>query len=127
MRMDGVSRIQRLEGLGVNPEAASALASATGVTDKMFASILGVNARTVREHRKARKKFKGDLATRIYQYYRVYRRAYDALGGEENVRDWLGDPQLALGMQRPRDLLRSPLGVDEVLNLLGAIEHGVYM
>jgi putative toxin-antitoxin system antitoxin component (TIGR02293 family) len=49
------------------------------------------------------------------------------LGDEQSGRDWLKTQQSALGDRRPLDLLAVDVGLEEVLNVLGAIEEGVYL
>jgi putative toxin-antitoxin system antitoxin component (TIGR02293 family) len=46
---------------------------------------------------------------------------------EETVfQDWMRRPNMALGENRPLDLLDTRQGVELLLQLLGQIEHGVY-
>lgn len=57
----------------------------------------------------------------------VTKRAIEVFGSEEKARRWLHTPNFALGDVRPVDLLRTKEGTDEVLGILGRIEHGVFV
>jgi putative toxin-antitoxin system antitoxin component (TIGR02293 family) len=57
---------------------------------------------------------------------RVFLAANEVLGGEDEAREWLGEPVMALGGKRPVDLLDTDVGAHEVVNLLNCIKWGVY-
>ncbi|WP_169697762.1 MbcA/ParS/Xre antitoxin family protein [Methylophaga nitratireducenticrescens] len=52
-------------------------------------------------------------------------RALDVLG-EEHFEHWLNTRKRALGNQVPLDLAKTKGGSEQVFNLLGRIEHGVF-
>ena len=56
---------------------------------------------------------------------RVRARAMDVLG-EENFEYWLKTPKRALANKTPLALAKTKQGSEQVLNLLGRIEHGVF-
>jgi len=121
----GVERVDKLAG-GLPASVFPALASRLAVTSKALAGALGISERTLRK-RVAARRLNGAEATLSFQAFRVYRRAIEVLGDEETARAWIASPQRALGERRPLDLFSSPLGVEEVLNVLGAIDEGVYL
>lgn len=53
-------------------------------------------------------------------------RASEVLGGQEKATHWLNRPNRALGGRRPLDLLDTDLGIQQVEQVLGRIEYGVY-
>lgn len=57
---------------------------------------------------------------------RVLTKAVDVLGSSENAISWLEGQNRALGGAVPFNLLDTEEGADEVLAVLGRIEHGVY-
>jgi len=85
---------------------------------------LGLSARTLRNRSR---KLNVEEAERSFRAFRVLRRATEVLGDEQSGRDWLKTQQSALGDRRPLDLLAVDVGLEEVLNVLGAIEEGVYL
>ena len=54
-------------------------------------------------------------------------RAVEVLGSEQDAQRWMRGPILSLNNQRPCDLLKMASGAKEVLNVLNAIEHGVFL
>jgi len=56
----------------------------------------------------------------------IRRRALEVFGGEEKAGEWLTTKITALGGQTPIDLLARAEGEEEVLKVLGRIEHGVF-
>lgn len=51
--------------------------------------------------------------------------AVQVFGDAAIARDWMDSPNGALGSQRPRKLLRSAEGAEQVDVILGRIEHGI--
>lgn len=56
----------------------------------------------------------------------VLDRAAEVLGSRGRARAWLRRPALGLGGQRPADLICTPEGAQQVQDLLGRLEYGVY-
>jgi len=57
---------------------------------------------------------------------RIVERASEILGGQEEALRWLNAPNRALGGQPPTVLLETDHGLQQVEEILGRIEHGVY-
>jgi len=57
----------------------------------------------------------------------VFSRCLEIFGDREKAMRWLESPNAALGKQRPIDLLVTPEGTDQVLDVLTRIEHGVFL
>jgi putative toxin-antitoxin system antitoxin component (TIGR02293 family) len=85
---------------------------------------LGIPKRTV-----ARRKVAGVLSTteseRVLRFARVVERARDVIG-EDRAAAWLQRPNRALGGLVPLSLLDTDVGAQEVEDVLGRIEYGVY-
>jgi putative toxin-antitoxin system antitoxin component (TIGR02293 family) len=99
-----------------------AVAQAIGAPVKKLAAWLGLPERTLR----SRPALTPGESEKSFRAYRVFRRAQEVLGGEEEARHWLTTPKRALAGRTPVELLKSDVGASEVLNLLGAIDEGVY-
>jgi len=56
----------------------------------------------------------------------VIARAVNVFGSADKSLCWLDRPNRALAGATPRSLLSTPEGREQVLTLLGRIEHGVY-
>jgi hypothetical protein len=57
----------------------------------------------------------------------VYARSIEVLGCEDKAMRWLGRPIPALDYATPVSLLRDKKGRDAVLDVLGRLEHGVFL
>ena len=55
----------------------------------------------------------------------ILRRATEVLGEKSAAMRWLGTPVRALGFSTPISLLHDPHGREEVLTVLGRLEHGI--
>jgi putative toxin-antitoxin system antitoxin component (TIGR02293 family) len=55
----------------------------------------------------------------------VIHRAVEVIGDHHNAMQWLGTPVRALNYATPISLLYEAKGREDVLNVLGCIEHGV--
>jgi putative toxin-antitoxin system antitoxin component (TIGR02293 family) len=118
-------------GNGLPASVFPAVAELMGFPSGSFAELLGLRARTLRNRKTKTVRNKtmhltAEEAERSFRAYRVFRRAAEILGGDEEARTWLSSPKRALGNRRPVELLSRDVGAEEVLNLLGAIDEGVY-
>ncbi|PKN17713.1 MAG: hypothetical protein CVU71_14885 [Deltaproteobacteria bacterium HGW-Deltaproteobacteria-6] len=59
-------------------------------------------------------------------YERLLQRAVEVLGDEEKAKRWLSSPQKTLGGKTPLEYSESDVNAQEVEDLLGRIEWGVY-
>jgi len=53
-------------------------------------------------------------------------RAAEIFKSRDKAKDWMKEPHKALGGKPPAECFMTLSGAEEVLNLLGRIEHGVY-
>lgn len=88
------------------------------------ASLLGTSARTL-----ARRQKEGHLqeteSDRLYRIIRLFERAVDVFGNEDDARTWLRRPQWGLGGAVPLEYARTDPGAREVEALLDRIDYGV--
>lgn len=101
------------------------LRESVGLSVGSLARLLDINTRTL-----ARRKGEGRLNTgesdRVLRLARVYANALGLFGGDlDKARRWLSTPKVALGGESPLDYARVEVGAQEVLDLIGRIEHGV--
>ena len=90
-----------------------------------FAEVVGIDPRTL-----TRRRNDGKLTTResssLYHLAVLYVHALDVLGSPEAVRSWLHAPEPDFADMKPFELLDTAPGIQEVDQLLGRIEHGVF-
>jgi putative toxin-antitoxin system antitoxin component (TIGR02293 family) len=68
----------------------------------------------------------GDETDRRSRLAGVAARAAEVLGTTEKADRWLQRPNRALGGRVPLELLDTDAGTQQVAEVLGRIEHGVY-
>jgi putative toxin-antitoxin system antitoxin component (TIGR02293 family) len=56
---------------------------------------------------------------------RLFERAKQVFGTDENTRRWFDSKVLALGRKTPLEYAQTEPGVREVENIIGRIEHGI--
>lgn len=119
-RYRGFAKLVR-EGL---PHASlTALCKILDVHEQELADVLGIASRTL--SRRSGKRLRPNESDRLFRIAKVLTRAVAVLGTQEKATSWMKSPQVALGNQEPLYLLDTEIGEDEVLALLGRVEHGV--
>ena len=83
-------------------------------------------ARRTMERRKLSGRLLPEESERVYRLAKILALAESVLGTKEKARHWLHTPNRALGNVAPLSLLENEAGADEVTNVLGRIEHGVF-
>jgi len=116
-----IARIK--EGLPV--KAFDRLRKNLDISEKALAKTLNIAISTL-----ARRKNTGRMtfeeSERIYRIARLYDRAVEVFGDKKMGRKWLKEPAWALGDVPPLEFAETELGAQEVDDLLGRIEHGVF-
>lgn len=113
---------------GVPRKAAERLRDRLGLSEQELARSLGVSAKTLQRQAKARQaRLSPAQGDRLYRLARIVALAEEVLENEERARRWLREPQRGLGGRLPLNLLRTEAGAREVEDLLGRIEHGVFI
>jgi putative toxin-antitoxin system antitoxin component (TIGR02293 family) len=112
--MPPLQQVERIRK-GISAKAFDQIAGALGLGKETLARKLNINAQTLRK-RKSRV-LSPDEAENL-RVARVFLAASEVLGGEDEARQWLGEPVMALGGKRPVDLLDTDVGTHEVVNLL---------
>ena len=94
-------------------------------TDKDFALIAGTSARTL-SRLKADQNIPQQAAEVTISLMRAYKRASEIFGSDEKAVRWLKTSNSVLGGITPVQALSSRFGAEEVMDILGRIEYGVY-
>jgi len=75
--------------------------------------------------RKEQGRLAPDESDRLYRLARVLAHANRVFEDPEESADWIRTPNAALGKQQPLTLLDTDIGVQQVDQVLGRIEHGI--
>jgi putative toxin-antitoxin system antitoxin component (TIGR02293 family) len=111
------------EGLPV--KAFNRLCKNLDISEKALAKTLNIAISTLARRKKTGRMTFGE-SERIYRIAKIYDRAVEVFGDEEMGRRWLKEPAWALGDRTPLEFAETELGAQEVDDLLGRIEHGVF-
>ncbi len=95
-----------------------------GISRDVLCTILHLSARNFLR-RKEQKRLSPDESDRLYRLARVISHANRVFEDPEESADWIHSPNVALGKQQPLTLLDTDIGVQQVDQVLGRIEHGI--
>ncbi len=119
-----VELIEAITG-GLPASLARELAQRMGVTLEDIAGLLRLNPRTLQ-----RRLGEGILdlseSERLWELARLFYRAAEVLESEAGAVHWFKNPIQALGWSTPLAYARTVVGLRELDNILGRIEHGVF-
>jgi putative toxin-antitoxin system antitoxin component (TIGR02293 family) len=125
--LNELSRAELIEAIthGLPASLARELAHILEVTLEDVAGLLRLNTRTFQ-----RRLDEGSLhlseSERLWELSRLFYRAVDVLESEAAAVHWFKNPIQALGWATPLAYARTVVGLRELDNILGRIEHGVY-
>jgi putative toxin-antitoxin system antitoxin component (TIGR02293 family) len=119
------NQISMIHG-GIRRSLFTKMARHIGMPQKGLARTLKLNERTLR-NRSAHQRLTQAESEKSLRVARVYAKAMSALGSDEDARKWILSPIKSLGNRRPIEFLETDVGTQEVLNVLNAIEWGVYL
>ncbi len=105
--------------------ALEALARRYRIELPLVARVVGLPART-HARRKKERQLSAAESDRLLRLARVAAEAESVLGAPDKAGQWLQKPNRALRGAAPLALLDTDLGAEQVVTVLGRIEHGVY-
>ena len=95
------------------------------VSDNLLSNIVQISKRTLNRRRQDGR-LKTDESERVLRIARVYDKAFEVFESEKAVESWLKNPVRGLWHRIPLEYSDTDLGAQEVIKLLGRIEHGVF-
>ncbi len=101
------------------------IVSLTGMNLTQFSSLLPVSKRTI-EKVKDKELLNPIVSDRVLQIATLYQMGKVVFGDTASFQQWIDTPLLALGNQKPIDILNNDTGLSIVRDLVGRIQHGVY-
>jgi len=109
---------------GLPFSALSAVVQQYGISRDVVCEILHLSRRNFLR-RKQQNRLSPDESDRLYRLARVLAHANRVFEDPEQSADWIQTPNAALGKQQPLTLLDTDIGVQQVDQVLGRIEHGI--
>ena len=76
--------------------------------------------------KKGNEKFNAGLSERIIAMADIYSYGYEVFEDEVRFNAWMFKPNQALGGKMPYELMSNQFGREEVKNMIGRIDYGVY-
>lgn len=95
-----------------------------GISRETLCTILHLSGRSLLR-RKEQGRLAPDESDRLYRLARVIAHANRVFEDPEESADWIRSPNRALGKEPPLALLDTDIGVQQVDEVLGRIEHGI--
>ncbi|MDP9480807.1 MAG: DUF2384 domain-containing protein [Actinomycetota bacterium] len=119
------SELVRRVGEGFPYEVLENFRKNVGLGAGEVADLVQINPRTL-SRRKREGRLHADESDRVLRLSRVYGRALGLFSGDlDKTSRWLSTPKVALGGESPLDYSRVDVGAQEVVDLIGRIEHGI--
>lgn len=113
-------------GQGVPVRALPYFKRAAGLSDNEFARLLGLGGRSFTRLKSARAgRLSAEVSDRLYAVASIYALSEEVFGARDAAVSWLEEPQFALRGARPRELLATEAGRQQVRSLLLQIEHAL--
>jgi putative toxin-antitoxin system antitoxin component (TIGR02293 family) len=101
------------------------LADELSAPQKVVLLAVGIAPATLKRRREAGHLNKAE-SDRVYRIVSIYQQAIQLFeGNAQAAREWLEQPEKALGGRTPLDYLETEAGAKEVEDLIGRLEHGV--
>lgn len=106
-------------------KALEQLKEKTGFDYDQLSYVLGVAPGTL-IGQKGTERFSPVLSEKIMSLADIYSYGYEVFSDPHEFNEWIFQPINALGGKAPYDLLGDQYGREEVHNLIGRIDYGVY-
>jgi len=122
--VDVMDRVEDLKR-GLSADIVNELCMDLLITRQELARYTGIAERTLNRKMKEGRLSCGQ-SERMVRLRRLFEKTIRVLGTRAHAVQWLKTPRLHLRGQTPLDMVETEMGTEEVFNLLGRIEHGVF-
>ncbi|SFH52957.1 type II RES/Xre toxin-antitoxin system antitoxin [Planctomicrobium piriforme] len=119
---DTIEVVRSTLAAGLDKVAFDRLKQITAVSAEDLSRVVQIPLRTLAR----RQKFKPDESERILRVACAFQRTLEVLDDLSQARRWFSTPKRALGEKTPLEFCDTGPGADEVMHLLGRMEHGVF-
>jgi putative toxin-antitoxin system antitoxin component (TIGR02293 family) len=111
--------------VGMTKKDLESLKEKTALGYDDLARILSVTRATL-INKKGDEKFSTTLSERIFSIADIYSYGYEVFGDKDKFNQWMSKPNSALAGESPYALIDNCYGREEVKNIIGRIDYGVY-
>jgi putative toxin-antitoxin system antitoxin component (TIGR02293 family) len=123
--LDDAAMALRVEA-GLPVAEVVAFAKQAGFTNDELARLIHIPPRTYARRVASNAKLKIPEGERAVRLMRLFERAKQVFGTDENTRGWFNGRILALGWKTPLEYAQTEPGAREVENIIGRIEDGIF-
>ncbi|MGJ7030826.1 type II RES/Xre toxin-antitoxin system antitoxin [Niabella hirudinis] len=123
-KMGGAMAIRIIKN-GISQRQLLYLKNQTGLDYNILAFIVGVTKQTLIK-KAVDYTYHVQESDKLFQIAELYSYGYNVFENKEGFNSWMRTENAALGNRRPIDHLDTSYGFNEVKDLLGRIEYGVY-
>ena len=123
--VQSVLDVHRLLSEGIEGAAIRRFATYYGLSNDDLTRVLGIKKRTL-QRREREKRLPPGETDRLWRAAVILTEATEILGSRSKASSWLHRENRALGGWRPLDMIATEAGYEEVRNVLGRIEWGVW-
>jgi putative toxin-antitoxin system antitoxin component (TIGR02293 family) len=102
------------------------LQTSLDVSSERIFSLVGLSKATFHRRKATGTNLSPLVSDRVVRFALLLSKAIKILGSEDDAKKWMNSPQFGLGGAVPLDYAKTEVGANEVENLLGRIEYGVY-
>lgn len=110
---------------GISQKELLHLKEITGLDYEKLAFIVGLTRQTIAQ-KPVSYKYEVSESDKIYRIADLYSYGYDVFENKEGFNEWMTAENAALGNKKPIDFLDTMYGFQEVKDLIGRIDYGVY-
>jgi putative toxin-antitoxin system antitoxin component (TIGR02293 family) len=110
---------------GLPVESFDDLRNHLDLSDNALAQIVQIPKRTL-GRRRVKGRFNTGESERVLRLTQVYEMAADVFWSSEKAKRWLKKPARGLGGRIPLEYADTYIGANEVVKLLGRIDHGIF-
>ncbi len=110
---------------GISKKDLEFLKQKSGLDYDQLSEVLLV-ARATLINKKGNEKFNPSLSEKIVSLADIYSYGYEVFEDESRFNNWVFRPNQALGGKAPYNFLSNQYGREEIKNLIGRIDYGVY-
>jgi len=115
----------RISRMGLPSLALNKVMEFLELSKQELIKLLNMSESTFRRRRKS-KYLTSEESERLIELYGLINKGLEIFEEREDFLEWLKTRNRALGDVKPIDLLQSRIGINEVSDLLGRIEYGIY-
>ncbi len=123
-KMSPIEKMERLH-VGISKKELETLKLRTALDYDKLAKLLLVTRATL-INKPSAEKFNSALSERILGLADIYSYGYEVFEDEEKFNQWMFKQNSALGGKTPYEVCNNQFGREEVKNIIGRIDYGVY-